>query len=578
VSNFWVDNILGNDSNNGLSPTPGGGGFGPWKTLAPVNTQGLIGFNAGDSVNLNWNSGQPYFGNLSGGSGISAVGTSGLPITFQSYGAGNAVINAGNGDGIYLINSEYTTIQNLNFVGAGYTITSNTCVPNGVTNYNTFGYRHYSNLLTRSNPFRSNWVINCSFSGFFWGPSIYTGTAYAFPGVGGLHAINPPQQATVVGFTDLRVQNCTVHDCVLGGIYTISGTSTSHIGLAAFDVFLNPIISGNKVYNLPGDPTNTTTFLTEGATNPIAVFNQTGAQILNNTIYNCGSACPTNTGIAGIALLWSHGCNVQGNNVSNMQTNANGDGSGIDCDLSAYNNIVQGNFVSYCQGPGMDVVYSDDGAGHTTNNNTYRYNILFNNCTTLQQGQFTCLLGGATNSQIYNNVLYADSTKVAAGSFLAYNLNGTGNNYFNNILMASSNAVTCFNNSASFGSITGNQYWCVGSIGNFFLGNATLAAYRQNRASIGVTVETLGTYFSGTFADPQFANLAGVPSQANIPSTPIAQLMACFARNNLAPNSLVGLNLQALFGINPGLVDGAGNPAIVNGVSDIGAVNRVSMI
>lgn len=81
----------------------------PWQTLAQVSSKL---FNPGDSILLN--GGQNFTGPLT----MNSSGSSGNPITIGSYGTGNAIINAGAGDGIYSTNTSYVTVENLTIYGS----------------------------------------------------------------------------------------------------------------------------------------------------------------------------------------------------------------------------------------------------------------------------------------------------------------------------------------------------------------------------------------------------------------------------------------------------------------------------
>lgn len=79
ATHYFVSSSTGNDANNGTSTTT------PWKTLTKVNS---FAFAAGDICSFL--GGDTFIGSLI----ITRSGTSGNPITFNSYGTGRAIITA----------------------------------------------------------------------------------------------------------------------------------------------------------------------------------------------------------------------------------------------------------------------------------------------------------------------------------------------------------------------------------------------------------------------------------------------------------------------------------------------------
>src|ERR1700722_11311890 len=80
AATYYVDNVGGNDSNNGTSS------FTPWATIAKVNSST---FNPGDSILFN--DGDTWREQLN----VPSSGASGTPITFSSYGSGAQPIITG---------------------------------------------------------------------------------------------------------------------------------------------------------------------------------------------------------------------------------------------------------------------------------------------------------------------------------------------------------------------------------------------------------------------------------------------------------------------------------------------------
>src|ERR1022692_2470135 len=105
MTTYYVS-TSGSNSNSGTSTGS------PWQTVAKVNSTTL---NAGDTVLFNG-------GNTFAGTALAPTtsGTSGSPITYGSYGTGNATItNTGSGNAVYLYNVGGYVVENLTLTGPG---------------------------------------------------------------------------------------------------------------------------------------------------------------------------------------------------------------------------------------------------------------------------------------------------------------------------------------------------------------------------------------------------------------------------------------------------------------------------
>ena len=100
ATNYYVSNT-GNDNNNGTTATT------PWKTLAKVNAGHYVG---GDQ--LFFKGGQTFTGTIA--LTVNNVSNNlGCNVTLNSFGSGNAIIKAGNGNGVDVTNIAGITIFNL---------------------------------------------------------------------------------------------------------------------------------------------------------------------------------------------------------------------------------------------------------------------------------------------------------------------------------------------------------------------------------------------------------------------------------------------------------------------------------
>src|SRR5262249_37352096 len=96
----------GDDANAGTSPAAA------WRTLARVNGRA---FEPGDRIRLE--GGQTFSGGLA--FGPESGGTPAEPVTVESYGAGRAPLDAGDGTGVDVHNAGGIRVANLTVVGSG---------------------------------------------------------------------------------------------------------------------------------------------------------------------------------------------------------------------------------------------------------------------------------------------------------------------------------------------------------------------------------------------------------------------------------------------------------------------------
>jgi len=101
-------NLLGNDSNSGLSETH------PWRSIERVNATQLF---PGDSVRFKAD--QTFVGNLCLAKVKQNQADEARVVTIGSYGSGRATIDAGTGTGFSAQNRGGTHLVNIHFVGAG---------------------------------------------------------------------------------------------------------------------------------------------------------------------------------------------------------------------------------------------------------------------------------------------------------------------------------------------------------------------------------------------------------------------------------------------------------------------------
>ena len=479
---------------------------------------------AGDNVYLRGGdtfNGNVYFDPADGG-------TAAQPVTLTSYGTGRATIQAGSGnDGIFAYNNGGFSFSNFNVVGNGYT--SNT--KNGISLYNDLAgnvkkdYLRFDNLDISG--FGSNGLV---FGG-------YNGSS---------------------GYNDVRITNVASHDNGKGGIssygFTFNRTTQNYANT-------NVYVGNSRAYNnrgLASDPNPSGNGIVLGSVN--------NGVIERSVAYNNGI---NNVNTAGPVGIWTYDARnvVIQHNESYANRTSGGDGDGFDLDINTTNCVLQFNYSHDNDGAGY-LVYSD--GGRTSSGNVVRYNISQNDGRKLAYAGIM-IAGGAVNGvDVYNNTVYLDKTggnASAAGIGVLNVGSGSPTNVrvLNNIIQTANGATTL---SAVSGTVVrGNDYFAAGSASPLILyagtQYGTLAAFR-----LATGQEMVNGQATGFNVDPKLMNAGGggTIGDANALGTLSAYTLLTASQMRDA-----GLNLQSLFGINPGLTDFYGVLIPNNGAYDIGA-------
>jgi hypothetical protein len=421
---YYVDSALGNDSNSGLAPGSGNA----WRTLGQVN-----GFSFLPGSTINFKGGQSFAGTLTAKSGVS-----GAPLTYTSYGTGNATIAPTGADAVAITNVGYVTVENLILTG------------DGSANFNGVNIEATSAV--------SNITLNgLSISGF------------------GRAGVLMAAANTTNILSNVTVENCTVNNCtthvtisnnltggILAGVIGSIGTTSSSGGTFGTTLAIdNVLVTGCTVENCPGY-----------AATPSEYQSSTGillTNIQNSTVSNCyisSNGANEAWGNSGIEYNWATNCVVEFCEVYNqISSSAPSDGDGIDLDTGCNNCTAQYNYVHHCGGNGILFCnfspYSHDGC-------IARYNILENNTQSHPFNEIciNSFSGGSapTNIKVYNNTVYNNlsasldlvQTTVASGGVTGY--------FANNIIIegnASNTLQVSFAGSSAL--ITnGNLYYATG--------------------------------------------------------------------------------------------------------------------
>lgn len=518
----------GDDANEGTSSGKA------WKTIDRINKLQLC---PGDTVLLE--GGKSFDGNML----VTHSGTASALITIGSYGKGAASIRAGDSYAIRLLNCQYIKVSNLNLLGSGVT-------PTGETTNKEQGLDIFS-TAKEGNPWQSITVDRLTVSGFRDGIVLHT----------------PIGTQKVVGYNDVRVTNCTIKECLLGGFYCWGAEKASgkpwNLPLGN-GLFTNCYLGGCTVYNIYGDPVGDPVLCL-----PIQIFNATSFLVERCTIHHCGQSQntkPTPGGVGGLVFLECAKSIAQFNECHHIVTRQGFDGCAFDIDGGCSDCILQHNYSHDNEGSGYQ---SGTFSGcNPTTGVTIRYNISENDAKK-NPGTSGAIMTWSSvgNGQIYNNTVFI--SKGLDGNPAAFLGNGGGFTVRNNIFVASHDGdIVCLKKSAGY-QFQNNCYYR--TKGDFSLksGETRFTRLSDWRAATGQ--EMLNAVPVGFSADPQLRapGSAGAIDDA-------AKLGALNAYDLLPSSPLIdkGLDLQALFGIAPGPSDFRGAPLSAVGKRNLGAVDH----
>jgi Right handed beta helix region/Putative Ig domain len=484
---YFVDSILGKDSNDGTSVSA------PWKTLARVSN---FSFAPGSRILLK--RGSLWREELN----FPSSGVSGEPILLDAYGTGNAPVISG---ADLLPVTAWTVCSNCQQYIWQIPVKTQ---PNIVLFNGTLG-KHESSIANLNGATEWYWSGGTLYVWFTGNP----GYSYRNPGV---EVGTRPIGIVLFGVSYLTIQNLEVEGAngkpTNGAVYAQASNS---LGRSSHDISLH----GLTVKNGAGDGVHLedcNACIVQGLTESTmarsgivfvsahALYPVASGAILANTAennhydgigtYGCavGATCegtPEPAGLflsglvvagntvhdngAGIYFRWTRNSQVIANtSYRNTDTSMGGEGGGIELEASSKNAVEQ-NLLYGNRTNGLEMS-NDRGAGTSitgSSGNLVRYNAVHDNA---QSGLFTNAAPSSNNLFAYNVVWNHPNGEC----FLA---NGTGHQFYGN---------TCWNNSTGIDLFTSSTTPTTGYI---TVKNNIIAASAHNAVKVesGVSMSTL---------------------------------------------------------------------------------------
>lgn len=507
---------IGNDTNSGTGNTF----TTAWQTLCPINDKNFL---PGDNIFIEGSFAYPGFIYLD----QTDFGTAANPITITSFGKGRATINSDTSIGFYALNTAGIVIKNLNFTGSG--IYSNK--DNGVF--------FYSDQTSEQLDFIR--IDSLTVSG------------YQKSGIC-IHA----NASANKGYTNVRITNCISHTNGESGIASFGSDKTN---LYAHKNFY---IGHNTVYNNTGRSEVTTTHTGNG----IMISAVDHCIIEHNIAY--GNGAQNGQASGGPVGIWCFAANdviIQYCESYNNKAGKSCDGGGFDFDGGVTNSIMQYNYSHNNEGAGF-LLYQYSGA-IPFNNNTVRYNISENDGR--KNGYSGIFLSssrssdGIQNTNVYNNTIYITSTyPIPSGIITEGHI--VNSSIRNNIIQTTGGVPLITARTTSGVLFQGNCYWSSGRKFKINWGTKTYKSLSNWRKA--TEQEKNASLNTGYRKNPKL-NSPG--NGGTIGNTFLLNTMSAYKLSSSSKLINTGLNLNSLFGINPGIKDYYGNTLLPNTFFEIGA-------
>lgn len=503
----------GNDASDGKSTASA------WRTIEKANSAAL---NPGDSILFEAK--KTFTGSLL----VTASGSEKNPIHIGSYGDGSATLNSGNSFGIRLKNCQFVTLSAIILKGSGVS-------PAGTTTNTEAGVDILS-TATAGPQWKSIHVEGVDVSGFR----------------DGIVAHTPIGKQAVVGFADIRIVNCAVHECLFGGIYCWGSATNSGkpwnfpTGNSTFTKFH---LADCEIYNIYGDPVGDPAICL-----PIQIFNANASLVERCTVHDCGQTGNKNGsqgGVGGFVFLECTNSIAQHCEIYHTVTNIKFDGCAFDIDGGCTDCILQYNYSHDNEGSGYQTGTFQGSS--PTHNNTIRYNISQNDARKNSGGAIMFWAG--SKAAFYNNSVFVGPSPSGTPAAVLM-LGGANEMTFRNNIFVTTGGLPLINNPVgSPVTFQGNCYWSSGSPflidwhGQKF---NSIDAWRK-----ATQQELLAGKPTGVIADPLF-KAPGAGTAVN--SARKLDKLDAYSLLPGSPASGAGMNLKDIFATDPGATDFTGAP------------------
>ncbi|NMP17145.1 CBM35 domain-containing protein [Thalassotalea sp. Y01] len=449
AADYYVSSSIGNDSNDGLSPTS------PWATLDRVSTGALL---PGD--NVYFKAGDTFIGQLK----PSYSGVEGAPISFGRFGEGNKPIlnGAGGAKGdhhavIYINNQEYLEFDNLEITN------DRKRWINGFSNKEAYGIDVYNDGTEIMHHFI---FTNLTIRDIF--PVTFDSSDFNQIKSAGINF--KTEKNTVAGqekhIRDVTVDNCYITMTTKFGIWSRHGGGSDGVGNEMINRNMNFILTNNHTFKTGGSgitPGNTYNVLVENN-----LFEYPGADE-NGRMAGRGSG----------AWFFNTRHVVAQYNTS-KHARGSGDSYGIHIDHSNKYVLLQYNYSEDSEGGFAEILGNNEYS-------TYRFNISVNDGfrdskgNTLWVSQYPHDEPKSQHNYIYNNSVYIDKTLNGTSLTTGIDIDGVNTYVFNNAFYVATGAsmgqkLLSINDGANL-DVDNNLYF--GAVANGFTGIDSSAIFNN---------------------------------------------------------------------------------------------------
>jgi peptidoglycan/LPS O-acetylase OafA/YrhL len=512
-------NLEGDDNNPGTAPSRA------WRTLDRISRTS---FGPGDSILLA--GGQTFSGCIS--LDRDDASTPSRPISIGSYGDERATIDAGDGCGVLVRNTMAVHVRDLIVRGAGAKANHGSGIA-------------FENDLDGPIKLPDIRVEHVEASGF------------------GKYGIVVCGKRRKSGYRDVRITDASTHDNALAGIYVCGVFSRYSREYAHQDVH---IVSCTSYFNsgIMGSQR-------ENSGSGIVMSDVDGGAIESCVAHDNGRLCDSvKGGPVGIWVWDANHVSIQHNESYRNHTGGTKDGGGFDFDGGVTNSHLQYNYSHDNDGAGYMLCQFADARRFA--GNTIRFNISQNDgrknvfgAIHFHDENFCC---GIANCQVYNNTVYVTpSAEGDPSAVFANHSSIAGVSIRNNILQSSGGpaliAVLPGQEALTF---QGNSYYAGGGdLGVQWEDRAysSLEAWREATSQERISGKNVG--YS---VDPR---LRAPGSGGTVGSVFLLASLDAYRLRDDSPLSASGLDLIALFGIDPGQTDFFGETLRQKGALPIGA-------